>query len=429
MTQLEIARKNQITPEMHLCAQYEQVPVEFIRSEIASGRAVLPKNKNRKIERPALIGKAFLVKVNANVGTSPDSCNIELEEEKIKVAIEAGADCVMDLSIAGDLKENRRRLIEASTVPFGTVPIYEVAYRLICQGRDVSEMTIEDVLSVLKDQAEDGVDFFTIHAGLTKRAVERYVYQRDMKVVSRGGAIITEWIIKNRKENLLYEYFDEILDLLYSYDITVSLGDGLRPGAVSDATDRAQIEELVVLGELADRARERDVQVMIEGPGHLPLNQIQANMQLEEQLCHSAPFYVLGPLPTDIAVGFDHIVGAIGGALAGYFGASMLCYVTPAEHISHPTKEDVFLGVIGTKIAAHCADLAKGKVSAWQWDKKMAEARYNQDWDKQIALSIHSPTAKRLRERLKAQEQDTCSMCGKFCAIKRVKFAQTAKEA
>ncbi len=426
MTQLELARDGVITEEMEFCAKREGVLPALVREEIAEGRAVIPKNKLRKVEKPCVIGKAFSVKVNANVGTSPDSCSIELEKDKIQLAISSGADCVMDLSIAGNLKRIRKSLISVATVPFGTVPIYEVAYNLLKEGREIRSMNIDDVLKVLDDQARDGVDFFTIHAGLTKRAVERYVDRRVMKVVSRGGSIITEWIIKNGKENLLYEYFDDILSILKQYDVTLSLGDGLRPGAIADSTDQAQIEELTILGELAERARAYGVQVMIEGPGHVPLNQIQMNMELEDSLCHGAPFYVLGPVPTDIAVGFDHISGAIGGAVAGWFGASMLCYVTPAEHVSHPTKEDVFLGVIGTKIAAHCADLARGKKLAWEWDNAISQARFQQDWDQQIELSIHPPTARKLRERLPLTDSKACSMCGEFCAIKRIKDTKEA---
>ncbi len=426
MTQLELARNGIITDEMRVCAQREGVLPDKVMEEVALGRAVIPKNRLRSLERPCVIGKAFSVKINANVGTSPDSCSLESEREKIETAILSGADCVMDLSIAGNLKKIRRELLEVATVPFGTVPIYEVTYNLVRDGRDVESMTIDDVLAVLEGQAKDGVDFFTIHAGLTKRAVERYVDKRVMKVVSRGGSILTEWIVKNNKENLLYEYFDDILALMKEYDVTISLGDGLRPGAIADATDRAQIEELTVLGELADRARSFGVQVMIEGPGHVPLNQIQMNMELEANLCGDAPFYVLGPLPTDVAVGFDHISGAIGGAIAGWFGASMLCYVTPAEHISHPDKNDVFLGVIGAKIAAHSADLARGNRQAWEWDNAISLARFNQDWDGQIRLAIHPPTAKRLRDRMDLKDKSACSMCGEFCAIKRVKNAKEA---
>ncbi len=428
MTQIELARNGVLTEEMRLCAQQEGVSPELVREEVANGRAVIPRNKTRSFPRPCVIGKAFSVKVNANVGTSPDSCSLEEEKEKIRVAISAGADCVMDLSIAGDLRRIRRELLSLSDVPFGTVPIYEVAYDLAKEGRDIGEMGIDDVLAVLEEQAKDGVDFFTLHAGLTRRAVERYVPSRLMKVVSRGGSILAEWIMKNRKENLLYEHFDEILALLKEFDVTISLGDGLRPGAIADATDRAQIEELTVLGELAERAREAGVQVMIEGPGHVPMDQISANMILEDRLCNGAPFYVLGPLPTDVAVGFDHIAGAIGGAIAGWYGASMLCYVTPAEHISHPTREDVFLGVIGTKIAAHCADLARGNRRAYSWDLKMSSARARRDWEEQIRLAIHPPTAEALRKRLPLTDETACSMCGEFCAIKRLDIAKEERQ-
>ncbi len=423
MTQLEFARDNKVTPQMRYCADYEQISLDLIIEELASGRACIPNNINREIRRPCIIGRKFSVKVNANVGTSPDSCSLEYEKEKIKTAVEAGADCVMDLSIAGDLKKIRNTLLEVSDVPFGTVPIYEVAYNLTKEGRPVWEMTIDDVLKVLEEQAKAGVDFFTIHAGLTRRAVERYIGGRLMKVVSRGGSILTEWIKRNKQENLLYTHFDKILDIMHAYDVTISLGDGLRPGALDDNTDKAQIEELIVLGELAQRARERGVQVMIEGPGHVPLDLIETNMRLQQRLCGDAPFYVLGPLPLDIAVGFDHIAGAIGGAIAGWHGAAMLCYVTPAEHISHPTKEDVFNGVVGTKIAAHVSDVAKGNQKALKWNREMSRARYNQNWDRQIELAIHPPTAAQLRKRLPLVDEKACSMCGDFCAINRVKEA------
>ncbi len=419
-TQMVLARENKITPEMEKVSKIEEVDISYLITEVSNGRAIIPKNKLRGVSKPCIIGRKFSVKVNANVGTSPQRCDLEEEKRKVKVALEAGADCIMDLSIAGDLSFIRRTLLEICPVPFGTVPIYEVAYDMERKGKAISDITISDVLSVLEKQAKEGVDFFTIHAGLTLRAVNRYVEKRVMKIVSRGGSIIAEWIAKNNKENLLYEYFDEILDILAEYDVAISLGDGLRPGGIPDATDRAQIDELIILGELTERAYEKGVQVMIEGPGHIPLDQIEANMILEQRLCNDAPFYVLGPLPVDIAVGFDHIAGAIGGALAGWKGASMLCYVTPAEHISHPTVEDVYLGVVGTKIAASCADLAKGLPKAVKWNRQMSEARYNLDWERQIELAIQPKVARCLRERFPFSDEQTCTMCGDFCAVRRM---------
>jgi len=412
-------------PFLDILSDREGVGVDFIMQQVACGQAVIPFNPKHDIEKPVVIGKAFSVKVNANVGTSPDSCNEAIEKEKIIAAINAGADCVMDLSIAGDLSNIRRELLSVSPVPFGTVPIYEAALDLFKQGRDVADMEIGDVLKVMERQAREGVDFFTIHAGLLKKAVDLYVPSRIMGIVSRGGALIAEWMVKRGEENLLYVNYDKILELMNDYEITISLGDGLRPGGINDSTDKAQIHELLVLGELVDRAREAEVQAMVEGPGHVPLNQIEANMLLEDRLCNGAPFYVLGPLPTDIAVGYDDLAGAVGGALAGWKGAAMLCYVTASEHIRHPDIEDVRKGVIGVRIAAHIADIAKGNEKAWQWDNAMSEARFSQDWDKQIELAIDTERARSLRDSSMPEDEDICTMCGKFCAVKRTKEANS----
>ncbi len=428
MTILELARQGKLTDTMKLLAEYEGVGHQVVLQEIAQGRAVVPLNKNRDISKPVVIGKRFSVKVNANVGTSPDSCSVELEKKKIISAIDAGADCVMDLSIAGNLPLIRNDLLSVSPVPFGTVPIYEVALELFKQGRDIADMEIEDVLSVLERQAREGVDFFTIHAGLLKRAVDLFVPGRIMGIVSRGGALIAEWMMKRGEENPLYAHFDKILALMREYDITISLGDGLRPGGIRDATDKAQIDELIVLGELVAKSRKAGVQAMVEGPGHVPLDQIEANMLLEDRLCNGAPFYVLGPLPTDIALGYDDLAGAVGGALAGWKGAAMLCYLTASEHVRHPDINDVKKGVIGVRIAAHIADLAKGIKKAWDWDNAMSEARFNQDWDMQIARGIDPQKAKELRESsLPEGDNDICTMCGQFCAVKRTKEAKKAK--
>jgi len=421
-TQVSLAKRGITTPQMEAVAKQEGVAIDKIMEGVSKGEIVIPCNKKRRLKGPRAIGKGLFVKVNTNIGTSSD--HIELSEEiaKLNVALEAGTDTVMDLSTGGDLDNIRRTLIKNTPVPFGTVPIYQAAIETAHTKGGIVKMTVEDIFNVIERQAEDGVDFMTIHCGVTLQSLERLRRQgRLTHIVSRGGAFLTTWMIYNEKENPLYQYYDRLLELARKYDITLSLGDGLRPGSLPDATDRAQIEELILLGELTKSARQEDVQVMIEGPGHVPLDQIETNVLLEKKLCNGAPFYVLGPLVTDIASGYDHIAAAIGGAMAALAGADFLCYVTPAEHLRLPTIEDVREGVIATKIAAHAADLARGNPKAWESDYRMSKARGELDWKTQIELSIDPKKARSYRESRRPKISDVCTMCGKYCAIKLVK--------
>jgi len=420
MTQMSEARAGRITPEMQIVAQDEKIDPELLRERIAKGEVIIPKNRLHNVH-PVGIGTGLRTKVNANIGTSTDYLDIDNEIAKAKAAVEAGADAIMDLSTGGDIKENRRRIMNEVNVVIGTVPIYDAAISVVESKGAIVRMTSDDLFSVIEDQAKEGVDFFTVHCGLTRAAFERLKNQgRIMDIVSRGGSFLTTWMVANNKENPLYEEFDRLLEICREYDITLSLGDGLRPGAIADATDRAQIEELLTLGELTKRAWEKDVQVMIEGPGHVPINQIRTNMQIEKKLCNNAPFYVLGPLVTDIAPGYDHITSAIGGAIAAEAGADFLCYVTAAEHLKLPSVEEVRQGVIATRIAAHAADIAKGVPGAMEWDNRMSRARKNLDWDEQIRLSIDPKTAARLRAEGKPELNEVCSMCGEYCAVRLV---------
>ncbi|NPA38988.1 MAG: phosphomethylpyrimidine synthase ThiC [Thermodesulfobacteria bacterium] len=420
MTLKELAEQGKITEEMEICAKNEGVPVENIVEGLKNGSLVICKNKKGFVKKPCAIGKGVTTKINVNIGTSKDRPNIEEELEKLRVALKYGADTVMDLSTGGDLDEIRKIIRENCPVPLGTVPIYQAAIEAVEKHhKSIVEMSVKEIFDVIRKQAEDGIDFMTVHCGVTKASLERLKNkERILGVVSRGGSFIAEWIIYNNKENPLYEYFDELLEIAREYDITLSLGDGLRPGCIVDATDGAQIQELIILGELTLRAWDKGVQVMIEGPGHVPLTEIEANVRLQKKLCHGAPFYVLGPLPADIAPGYDHLVGAIGGAIAGSAGADFLCYLTPAEHLRLPTVEDVKEGVIATKIAAHIADLVKGIKSAWEWNKKMAIARAKLDWEEQIKLSIDPEKARRYREEGGISKSKACTMCGPYCAIK-----------
>ena len=419
MTQLEYAKNNIITPVMKHIAKDEGVPVKQIQKYVKDGKVVIPLNKNHNIKTPCGIGSGLKTKINANIGTSTDKSQIKTEIEKLKIAIKYGSDTVMDLSVGGDLKKIRKQILRYSTIPVGTVPVYEIAVNAQAKNDNFLNFSIDDILETLEFQAKEGVDFFTIHAGVTKKSINTLKkHKRILDVVSRGGAIIAAWMNFYKKENPFYEHFDKILDIAYEYDVTISLGDGLRPGSILDATDRAQISELRILGELATRARKRNVQVMIEGPGHVPLHQIKKNILLEKKICHQAPFYVLGPLVTDVAAGYDHITASIGGALAASFGADFLCYVTPSEHLRHPSIEDVKEGVIASRIAAHAADIAKGIKGAIIWDKEMSLARKKRDWNKQIKLSIDPIKAKAYRASSKPHLLDVCTMCGKYCSIK-----------
>lgn len=419
MTQLEHAKNNIITPLMKRIAYEEGKNPNLILKWVREGKVVILHNRKRNIKKPCAVGWGLRTKINANIGTSTDKSQISDELRKIEVAVKYGADTIMDLSVGGNLKKIRKQILEYSPVPVGTVPVYEIAVNAQKTKGSFLKFTIDDILDSLESQAKEGVDFFTIHAGVTRKSLGVLKkHKRILDIVSRGGAILASWIACNKKENPFYEYFDKILDIAYDYDITLSLGDGLRPGSILDATDNAQIAELKILGDLANRAKKRNVQVMIEGPGHIPLNQIKRNIVLEKTICRNAPFYVLGPLVTDIAAGYDHISSAIGGALAASMGADFLCYVTPSEHLRHPSVEDVKEGVIAYRIAAHAADIAKGIKSAIRWDKKMSEARKRRDWKQQIALSIDPDKAKNYRTSSKPQLLDVCTMCGKYCSIK-----------
>lgn len=417
MTLLSKAGSGKITKEMKIIAKKEGVDSEYIRKSIAEGVIVIPYNKKHKsLEVLSGIGRGLRTKVNANIGTSPEHVSLEKEIEKLDVAIKAGTDTVMDLSIGGDIDKIRRAIIDKSPVPVGTVPIYQAAIEF-AKRKGIVNMTEDYIFDVIEKQAEDGVDFMTVHCGVTREAINRLRNQgRVLDIVSRGGAFLVEWMIYNKKENPLFENYDRLLEIAKKYDVTLSLGDGLRPGCLADATDRGQIQETVILGELAERALKEGVQVIIEGPGHMPIDQIEANVLLEKKICGGAPFYVLGPLVTDISPGYDHIAGAIGGALAGYWGADYLCYLTPSEHLRLPTVDDVREGVIITRIAAHAADIAKGTKGALGKDIEMARARKNLDWEKQISLSIDPEKARQYRKESKISS-DKCTMCGKYCAI------------
>jgi len=418
-TQREAACRNIITREMELVALQENLEVEFVRKKLASGEACLPVNNRHILETPRIVGSGFTVKINANIGTSPDLVEVQTEIDKVKVAVNAGADAVMDLSTGGNIREIRREIRKKCPVPLGTVPMYEAASELFSKDLPMTDMSADQLFEVIRRHGEDGVDFITVHCGVTMSALKRLNNQgRITRIVSRGGSLLAQWMVKNKKENPLYEHFDRLLDIAVEYDMALSLGDGLRPGCLADATDRAQIQELITLGELTDRAWDAGVQVMIEGPGHVPLNQVETNMRIQKTLCNNAPFYVLGPLVTDIAPGYDHITSAIGGALAAWAGADFLCYVTPAEHLRLPTLKDVKEGVVASRIAAHSADIARGNTAAFEQDRKMAEARRDMDWDKQIACALDPETAAQIRRSAPPEDEDVCSMCGKFCAIK-----------
>jgi phosphomethylpyrimidine synthase len=421
-TQLAKARRGEATPEMEAVARAEGVEVQTLMQGVARGKVVIPANKGRRGVRPIGIGEGLTVKVNANIGTSSEHADPAEELKKLDAAIEARTDTVMDLSTGGDIDAIRKLILERSPLPVGTVPIYQAAIEVAERKGGIVQMTADDIFEVIERHCRDGVDFITVHCGVTLSTLERLKAQgRITDIVSRGGAFLATWMIYNKQENPLYAQFDRLLEIAQRYDCTLSLGDGLRPGCLADATDRPQIQELLILGELTERAWKRDVQVMIEGPGHVPLDQIETNMRLEKQLCKGAPFYVLGPLVTDVAPGYDHIVCAIGGALAAYHGANFLCYVTPAEHLKLPTPEDVREGVIATRIAGHAADIARGLPRARKWDDAIARARKALDWEQQITLCIDPAKARQFREESKPELDEVCTMCGKFCAIKMVR--------
>ena len=412
MTQLQAARDGVVTPEMEFVAREEGLPVEQVRSGVADGTIVLPCNRNRKHAVIRAIGKGLRTKVNSNYGSSADHEDVEEERRKLEASIEYGADSVMDLSTGPLLNDIRRMSLERSTVMIGTVPIYEAAQRRGVYAFD------EAIFEVIDGQAREGVDYVTVHCGVTRRSLARLDdMPRVCGIVSRGGAVTAAFIRKTGKENPLYERFDRLLEIAREHDVTLSLGDGLRPGATADATDPAQLEELFILGELQQRALRAGVQSMIEGPGHVPLDEIAANVQLEKRVCHGAPFYVLGPLPTDCGAGYDHITGAIGGAVAAAAGTDMLCYLTPAEHLRLPTVEDVRDGVIATRIAAHCGDVVKRTGRARERDREMSDARKRLDWERMFALAFDGKKAREYRANSEDADRAVCSMCGPLCSV------------
>lgn len=419
MTLLDQARKGLVTDEMKISATEEGVTPEYIRQGMVEGTIVVVRNGHHKNIKPLAIGKGLRTKINANIGTSKDHTDLTLELEKLKVAVAAGADAIMDLSTGGDLAAIRKAVMERSSVAVGTVPIYQAAVKVLQENKAISEMTVEDMFAVIDENGRDGVDFITVHCGVNKTSVSMVEEQgRVLGIVSRGGSMTANWMYCNKRENPLYEDYDRLVEIAHRYDMVLSLGDGLRPGAIDDATDRGQLQELIILAELASRARSAGAQVMIEGPGHVSITEIEANIKLQKKICQGAPFYVLGPLPTDIAPGYDHITSAIGGAIAGAAGADFLCYVTPAEHLRLPTLTDVREGVIAARIAAHIADIAKDIPGARDRDRKMSQCRKKFDWQGQVDLSIDPEKTSAFLEKSKSAQDEGCTMCGEFCAIR-----------
>ena len=423
-TQMRSAKEGRETEEMRIVAKDEGESLQTIRRRIAEGTVIITRNVRRENVHPIGIGKGLRIKVNANIGTSPDICDLDMEIKKAKIAVKYGADTIMDLSTGGNLDEIRGSILKAVTVPVGTVPIYQTAIEAAKKKGSIVHMTEDDIFNTIEKHAKDGVDFMTVHCGITKETVNKIVkHPRLMGIVSRGGTFLTAWILHNNEENPLYKNYDYLLEIAAKYDFALSLGDGLRPGCIFDATDYFQIQELLTIGELVERARNAGVQAMVEGPGHLPLNHIEANVKLAKSVCKEAPFYVLGPIVTEIAPGYDHIVGAVGGALAALAGADFLCYLTPAEHLGLPSLEEVKEGVIATKIAAHAADIVRLGPKAAVKDLKMAKARANLNWKQQIENAIDPDKAIKIRGRTKLKSPEACSMCSEYCAIKILKEA------
>lgn len=422
-TQMDAARKGIVTKEIETVAKKEKMEVSKLMRLVAEGKVAIPANKNHKCLNPEGVGSALRTKINVNLGVSRDCKDYNVEMQKVLKAVDMGAEAIMDLSSHGNTQPFRQKLTQECPAMIGTVPVYD---SVIHYQRDLATLTAKDFIDVVRLHAEDGVDFVTLHCGITRKTIDQIrTHKRKMNIVSRGGSLVFAWMSMTGNENPFYEYYDEILDICEKYDVTVSLGDACRPGCLADATDVCQIEELVRLGELTKRAWEHNVQVMVEGPGHVPMDQIAANMKVQQTICMGAPFYVLGPLVTDIAPGYDHITSAIGGAIAAMNGASFLCYVTPAEHLALPNVDDVKQGIIASKIAAHAADIAKGIPEARDIDDKMADARRKLDWEKQFECAIDPETARAIRDS-RAPEQDhsdTCSMCGKFCAVRSMNKA------
>lgn len=420
MLTMEEARQGRATEALAAVASDEKIAVEKLVALVASGKAVILLN-NRSTRRPMGLGPGLRTKVNANLGTSSDASSLSEELEKVDAAIAAGADAIMDLSTGGDLDTIRRAVLERSTVPVGSVPLYQAAVRARTQGVGMVHMTPDDMLGAVEDHARDGMDFVTVHCGVTREVAEHCRRARRLAdVVSRGGAFLMEWMSYNGAENPLYERYDDLLDIAREYDVTLSLGDGLRPGALADANDTAQIAELTVIAELVARARERDVQVIVEGPGHVPLHLVASSVELEKSLCDGAPFYVLGPIVTDVAPGYDHIAASIGGAVAAAAGADFLCYVTPAEHLRLPDIDDVREGVYALRLAAHAADIAKDVAGAREWDDELSRARKALQWDRVIDLSLNSDKARTFRDASSPADEEVCTMCGEFCAVRKM---------
>ncbi|MCB5558534.1 phosphomethylpyrimidine synthase ThiC [Anaerosalibacter bizertensis] len=425
-TQMDAAKKGIITKEMEVVAEKERMDIEVLRSRIAEGKIVIPANKKHNSLSPEGIGEGLKTKINVNLGISRDCPNVDAELEKVKSAIDMDVEAIMDLSSFGKTEEFRRRLVEMSSAIVGTVPVYDAVG---FYDKELKDITSKEFLDVARKHGEDGVDFITVHAGMNRRTAE--VFKKNNRVtniVSRGGSLLYAWMELNNKENPFYEYYDELLDICEEYDMTISLGDALRPGSIEDGTDGPQIEELIVLGELAKRAWERNVQVMIEGPGHIAIEEIEANVLLEKKLCHGAPFYVLGPIVTDIAPGYDHITSAIGGAIAASSGADFLCYVTPAEHLRLPDLDDMKEGIIASKIAAHVGDLAKGLPGVKEWDLEMSKARRKLDWEKMFSLAIDEEKARRYRKESTPEHEDSCTMCGKMCSVRNMNRIMDGKD-
>ncbi|MDQ0149501.1 phosphomethylpyrimidine synthase ThiC [Eubacterium multiforme] len=417
-TQMDAAKKGIVTKEMKRVAEKEGIDGNELRELVAKGQVAIPANKNHKNLDPEGVGKGLKTKINVNLGISKDCYSIEREMEKVKKAIDMKAEAIMDLSNYGKTEEFRKKLVEYSTAMIGTVPLYDA---IGFYEKEINEITVDEFFKVVEKHAEDGVDFLTIHVGLNREVVESFKRnKRITNIVSRGGSLLYAWMEINNCENPFYEHFDRLLDICEKYDVTLSLGDACRPGCIADSTDAIQIKELIVLGELTKRAWERNVQVIIEGPGHMSLDEIKANVEIEKKLCHGAPFYVLGPIVTDIAPGYDHITSAIGGAIAAAYGVDFLCYVTPAEHLRLPNLEDMKEGIIATKIAAHSGDIVKGVSGAREWDNSMAKARAELDWEKMFELAIDGEKARKYRKESMPKHSDSCTMCGKMCSVRNM---------
>ncbi len=425
-TQMDAARKGIVTREMEIVAKSENMDVQELRALVAEGKVAIPANKNHKSLVPQGVGQGLKTKINVNLGISKDCDDIDKEMEKVKVALDMKAEAIMDLSNYGKTAKFREKLVEMSTAMIGTVPMYDVVG---FYDKELKDISVDEFFKVVEKHAQDGVDFVTIHAGLNRETINTFKRnKRITNIVSRGGSLLFAWMELNQRENPFYEYFDRLLDICEKYDLTLSLGDACRPGSIADATDASQIKELMVLGELTKRAWERNVQVIIEGPGHMAINEIEANMLLQKRLCHGAPFCVLGPLVTDVAPGYDHITSAIGGAIAASYGADFLCYVTPAEHLRLPNLDDMKEGIVAVKIAAHAADIAKGIKGASQWDNEMSKARQELDWEKMFTLALDEEKPRKYRKESTPHHEDSCTMCGKMCSMRNMNKILSGKD-